>query len=126
MTSISFTSISFPRPTKALLNLNDRSHWAAKAKDVRRWRAATRVAVYRAGLMNLSQDPAIVCITIDVPDKRRRDPANIWVQKPIVDALVDCCWWPDDTPEYVTVVEPVLRHVGTKAPLMVEVTLVPR
>lgn len=116
------TTITFPRPTPALLNMNDRHHWARKAADVRSWRTATFKAVYRAEQFHVEQEPAMVCITCDVPDRRRRDPANVWVQKPIIDELVSCKWWPDDTPEWVTVVEPVLR-VTKDRPLMVTVEL---
>lgn len=129
------TTITFPRPTRALLNLNDRHHWARKASDVKAWRMATFAAVFAAKLAFKPQPPSMVCITVDVPDKRRRDPANVWVQKPIIDELVHAGWWPDDTPEWVTVVEPVLRVVRSSngyhgarqsPPLMVTVELRPR
>ncbi len=123
------TTITFPRPTEALLSMNDRKHWRAHALDVRYWRGGASCAAWRrdncerppATYMN----PAMVCVTLDVPDKRRRDPANFFpCVKAIVDGLVDAGWWPDDTPEWVTVVEPVLRVV--KGPLMVTVELRPR
>lgn len=122
------TSITFPRPTKALLSLNDRTHRARKASDVRAWRAATRLAVYQAGLMNVAQDPSIVCCTFDVIGNRRRDPSNfIATIKAVVDSLVtDCGWWLDDTPEYVAVVEPELIVIGRLAQPTVTVTLVQR
>ena len=119
----SVTTITFPRPTRDLPSLNQRQHWARKAQTTSVWRHAAYVfAMNAAG--HIEQDPAIVCITYDVPDRRRRDPSNMIGHKPIVDGLVDAGWWPDDTPEYVTVAEPVLRVV--KGPLMVTVELRPR
>lgn len=135
------TTITFPRPTKALLSMNDRHHWARKAKDVRSWRDAASIAARgfawaytKRGIALKEFKPSMVVITLDVPDKRRRDPANFFpCVKAIVDGLVDAGWWPDDTPEYVTVCEPVLRVVppcGIKGcrvkELLVRVTLVPR
>jgi len=69
----------------------------------------------------------MVCVTLDVPDRRRRDPANYFATvKVLVDGCVDAGWWPDDTPEYVTVCEPTLRVVGRGQPLLVTVELRPR
>lgn len=120
------TTISFPRPTPALLNLNDRHHWRRKATDVAAWR---QMALYNAAKRahHIEQEPSMVCVTLDVPDRRRRDPSNAFpCVKAIVDGLVDAGWWPDDTPEWVTVCEPVLRVVPRGTPLMVEVSLRPR
>lgn len=113
------TTISFPRPTPALLSMNDRHHWRRRASDVKLWRRAAYFAA-RA----YDQPPSMVCVTLDVPDARRRDPANYFATvKPIVDGLVDAGLWPDDTPEWVTVVEPTLRIVGRGQPLLVSVEL---
>jgi crossover junction endodeoxyribonuclease RusA len=117
------TTITFPRPTKALLSMNDRKHWRPRAIAVHTWRAYA--SAHGQALRSKGYPPSMVCVTLDVPDKRRRDPANFFpCVKAIVDGLVDAGLWPDDTPEWVTVVEPVLRVV--KGPLMVEVTLRPR
>lgn len=121
------TTISFPRPTPALLSMNDRGHWRKHNEAIKAWRHATRmqVARQRSWWVGVDHPPAMVCVTLDVPDKRRRDPANYFATvKPIVDGLVDAGLWPDDTPEWVTVVEPTLRIV--KGPLMVTVELRPR
>ena len=127
------TTITFPRPTPALLSMNDRHHWRRRASDVKAWRlvAGLYASAVRRDLIigtlakDSTQTPALVCVTLDVPDRRRRDPANYFATvKVCVDACVDAGWWPDDTPEWVTVCEPVLRVV--KGPLMVTVELVPR
>lgn len=54
--------------------------------------------------------PAIVEIHIPVPDKRRRDPMNYCgtITKAVIDGLVLAGAWPDDTPEYVRHLEPLL------------------
>lgn len=118
------TTIRFPRPTPSLLSMNDRGHWRKHNSAIRAWREAAWAEATRQRHSYIVT-PAMVCVTLDVPDKRRRDPANYFATvKPIVDGLVDAGWWPDDTPEWVTVVEPILRVV--KGPLMVTVELRPR
>lgn len=94
-----------------LLNLNDRDHWAVKARKVATWRSTAHWAACEllGPLSRRRQPPSFVMLTLPVPDKRRRDPANYWCGKPAVDGLVDAGLWPDDTPEYVTTIEPVLR-----------------
>ena len=70
--------------------------WKRLPQDVRgRWRAV----------------PAVVWVTLTFREKRRRDPHNYvgTVVKALVDGLVRVGVWPDDTPEWVTVAEPVLR-----------------
>lgn len=125
------TSITFPRPTKALLSMNDRHHWRRRASDVNAW----RTAAYRYGnierngnqppLPDYWAPPSLVVVTLDVPDRRRRDPINYTpCIKALVDGLVSARWWRDDTPEYVTTCEPVLNVC--KGPQWVRIELVPR
>lgn len=54
--------------------------------------------------------PAIVELYVPVPNKRRRDPMNYCgtLMKAVVDGLVLAGAWPDDTPEYVRHLEPLL------------------
>jgi Holliday junction resolvase RusA-like endonuclease len=43
----------------------------------------------------------------------RRDPSNyLPAVKALVDGLVDAELWPDDTPDYVSVAEPILKVGG--------------
>ena len=55
--------------------------------------------------------PARVQVILTFREKRRRDPHNYvgTVVKALVDGLVRVGVWPDDTPEWVTVAEPVIR-----------------
>ena len=70
-------------------------------------------------------DPSTVEVFIPFTTNRRRDPHNYvgTVVKWIIDGLVYAGAWPDDTPEWVTVLEPVL----VKYPdLLVKVEIKPR
>ena len=72
-------------------------------------------AASAAALGTGPQPPSTVAFLFDVPDSRRRDPMNYYSTiKALVDGLVDAGLWSDDTPEFVTTVEPVLRNVGRK------------
>jgi crossover junction endodeoxyribonuclease RusA len=116
-------TITFPQPAE-LLNMNDRLHWAKKARIVNAWRTATKWGTHAArGAQQFhGLPPSTVTITLPVKGNRRRDPANYYATvKPIVDGLVDAGLWPDDTPEWVTTTEPVLDP--TAAEVTVTVTL---
>lgn len=131
---IAFTILA-PAP---YLNANDREHWRPRSERIKTWRAHVAQAAARL-------DPAItswpvdVFFRFDVPDKRRRDPANL---APTCKVLVDSLgpgrtytskgrlahapgagWWPDDTPEYVRTHEPELRPVGRRTGLTVTITI---
>ena len=125
------TTITFPRPTSQLLSMNDRAHWSVRALDVSTWRTTAYHFgnMYRNGhqppLPEYWCPPSMVVVTLDVPDRRRRDPINFTpCTKALVDGLVSARFWQDDTPEWVTTCEPVLRVV--KGPLHVTVELVAR
>lgn len=67
--------------------------------------------------------PSNVQVTIPFTTNRRRDPHNYTgtVVKAVVDGLTRAGLWPDDNPQYVTVLDPILV-VGTE----VIVTITPR
>jgi Holliday junction resolvase RusA-like endonuclease len=104
------TRIRFPQPGP-LLNLNHRVHWSRRAAVTKLWRtaaywAATTLAPSPA---DRAHDHRYVQMIIPVPDRRRRDPSNlIPLLKAAIDGLVDAHIWPDDTPEFVTTIEPYL------------------
>lgn len=99
-------SIEFPQPAP-LMSMNDRPHWAAKARAVRTWRAAACVAADASPHRLLP--PALVELHLPVADRRRRDPMNYApTMKAVVDGLVDAGVWPDDTPAFVRTLEPTL------------------
>lgn len=99
-------------------------HWAAKARRLTPWREAAFRAANREGVSGLPS--SFVRVTIPFHVKRRRDPHNYTgtVVKAIVDGLVSACVWPDDTPEWVTVVDPILSVVD-KTDKLVRVELWP-
>lgn len=105
-----------------LLNMNDRTHWRKKAQQVKNWRTATS---YAAGQqIGITLPPCWVHLTLPVRDSRRRDPMNYApTLKACVDGMVDAGLWVDDTPEYVTCVEPKLEKRTLR---WVTVELVPR
>lgn len=116
---IAFTILA-PAP---YLNANDREHWAPRARKVRAWRSAAHAGGARFA-NTAPPGRKDVFVRLDVPDKRRRDPANYAPTiKAIIDGLTDAGWWPDDTPEYVHTHEPELRPVGRRTGLTVTITV---
>lgn len=103
--------LEFPAPG-ALLSMNDRGHWRRRHQLTRVWRHTAKlgaVSARNADRWQCPLPPAVVAVGLPVRDSRRRDPANYSATvKPIVDGLVDAGLRPDDTPEWVTTVEPIL------------------
>lgn len=108
-------TLNFPAPAP-LLSLNDRGHWAQKARHVALWRHASNVAAMAAERHGLRrrQPRSVVRLTLPVRSvKQRRDPHNYTpTTKAVVDGLVDAGLWPDDTSEYVVTLEPDFRQGG--------------
>ena len=104
-------TITVPAPGP-YMSMNDSEHFRAKARRTKAWRTAAKNAAGRdvttttPGRLRYLP-PCIITCTFSVPDRRRRDPANMAATvKPCVDGMVDAGLWPDDTPEYITTVEP--------------------
>jgi Holliday junction resolvase RusA-like endonuclease len=115
--------ITFRQPSP-LMSMNDRTHWTAHARSVKRWRSAARLAGATGDTPSRPLTPSTVTITLPVTDRRRRDPHNYFATvKPIIDGLVDAGLWPDDTPAWVTTTEPALRITSDQT---VTVTITPR
>lgn len=91
-------------PGAKLLTANQRGNWRKWAPWTKYWRlmsathATNRI---RAGAWP-RLERAHITITIDWPDKRRRDPTN-WANtgKALVDGLVDAGLLPDDDTKHV-------------------------
>ena len=104
--------VSFPAPAKAL-TLNQRLHWAERAKRTKAWRTRaceeTRSAIERHGF---SADRVHVVVTLSFADGRRRDVHN-WLPtvKACIDGMVDAGLVPDDDDTYL--VGPDLRRGRT-------------
>ncbi|WP_336630010.1 MULTISPECIES: hypothetical protein [unclassified Microbacterium] len=103
------------------LNANQRLHWAAKAQKTRMVRDAARIA---ARTLLPSASHITVQLVWVVTDRRRRDSDNIYPTfKAMCDGLVDAGIVPDDTPEYMNKLGPIIRYEpGGVARLELEVT----
>ena len=100
--------ISFPMPAETL-TMNQRYHWTRQRRIARQWRLATGLAAVSSG-QQLLLPPSWVLLSLPFTVNRRRDPHNYApVLKHCVDGLVDAGLWPDDTPEWLTTIEPELR-----------------
>ena len=106
MTTVTEWKIDLPltRP----LSMNDRLHWAERARQVRMLRRAVFL------LARSKQIPACEHITTElhyVPrDSRRRDAVNLVATlKACEDGIVDAGVVKDDTPQYVTSVMPIIH-----------------
>ena len=113
--TVESVELRFPSPGGKVLSINDSyaSNWQAKRRILEPWRDLVgwswqmlpiRV---RSTIINV---PCTVHVTIPFLIRRGRDPHNYvgTVCKALVDQLVMQGVWPDDTPQWVTVVEPTL------------------
>ena len=105
--------LRFAPPTKPWSTNEDRTlHWAARAKRIKAWRVAARAACVQQAVAAMG--PAVVSIELPFARGGRRDPMNYigTCFKAAIDGLVDAGLWPDDTADYVTIEQPVLRGGG--------------
>lgn len=128
--------IEFEMPCEPL-NLND-PDGSTHAMRLRRERKALWIeAAYMAtcaafpakGPKGRAMPPCDVYVSIPVPGKRNRDPAN-WnlTSKAVIDGITRAGVWPDDNATWVKTHEPALRPVepSTIRREKVYVRLVPR
>lgn len=107
-----------PPPARPLsLNEERNLHWAARRHRLHPWRDTTWALALAAGLRTqVAGRHATITAVLPVKGNYRRDPANFYpTVKSIVDGLVLANVWPDDTPDYVTVTEPILQAGGNAA-----------
>lgn len=121
-TDVATRMVAFPPPDR-MLSLNDRDHHQKRGAIVAEWRKATyfhACAAYPFGPTPRAMGPSTIRVALPFADERRRDPHNyVATAKVICDALCDAGFWPDDTPEWVSVAEPVLYR-GTEVVVVVE------
>ena len=106
--------LSFPKPG-GVLSLNDRVHWTVRHQLEQVWQTAAWAAGNNARRAHpaavaalLQHTPTLVEVELPVAARRRRDPHNfVATVKPIIDGLVFARLWPDDSEEFVRVVDPV-------------------
>lgn len=103
--------LEFPAPARTpSINQVNGEHWARYYEDKKAWQGVAKLSLRLDASIGLPLSPSKVTVTIPFKQNRRRDPHNYvgTVVKWIIDGLVYACAWPDDTPEWVTVIEPVL------------------
>ncbi|GLZ34867.1 hypothetical protein Lesp02_70540 [Lentzea sp. NBRC 105346] len=95
------------------LSANDRFHWRKEAQLKRLVRHKAKTAAEHLGACGHLR----VQLHYATGDNRgRRDPANLCAtSKPAIDGLVDAGLVPDDNPEFVTELMPVI-HLGADLP----------
>lgn len=113
--------LRFPAPNRPV-SINEKMHWAALRRRLAPWRTLTGAAWRAAG--SPRPGPCEVRVTLPFARAARRDPHNYVAPlvKALIDELVKVGCWPDDTPEFVTVVEPTFAY-GTDQVL---IQLLPR
>ena len=88
--------------TKPPMSMNDRMHWAQKAKLTKRIRAEAGILACRSRLPT-GLDHVSVALVYRPRDRRRRDTDNLMpVLKALCDGLVDYGLVTDDTPQWMT------------------------
>lgn len=112
-------TLRFEAPSTPLsINKANRMHWAAKKRELDPWREQVAWAWLqeRKNWSSVKGEPCIVQVVLPFRTKQRRDPHNYTgtVVKALVDTLVKQGVWPDDTPEWVTVADPICE-IGTEA-----------
>lgn len=94
--------------TKPPLNMNQRLHWARKAKLTKAIRTEAFIRCRAARIPRAKH--LTVQLHYQPRDNRRRDPSNLMpTQKALVDGIVDAGVVPDDTPQYVTETIPTIH-----------------
>lgn len=119
-------TLTFPPPTHPLSENEKRrmKHWAQWGRRLDPWKESV-VWAWRMARDEHDVVKGIPCnfqMEIPFPTNARRDPHNYSnVIKAVVDALVVEGVWPDDNPDWITVLDPVLVKGDT-----VKVFLTPR
>lgn len=109
--------------TKPPLNMNQRMHWAQKAK-------ITKVIRHEAFVRcRAARIPRAKHLTVQLhyqpKDNRRRDSDNIApTLKALCDGIVDAGVVPDDTPDYMTKIMPTIQSAikGQDGKMWLEIT----
>jgi len=104
--------LSFKAPSRPLSeNESRRLHWASRRRRLEDWSYLTEIAWKHAeDKQSLEGQRVQVMVTLPFGRAGRRDPHNYIGTnvKTIIDALIRAGMAPDDTTEYVQVVEPKL------------------
>lgn len=134
MSATQSTTLSFLAPgVPPSINKTKGIHWAASRRLLEPWRdlayaVAHNAVVRRGGRGKFRQVPIVVQVALPFRQGARRDPHNYTgtVVKSIVDGLVKGGLVPDDTPEWVTVLDPTIVVCPAPTPLRCAVTITPK
>lgn len=103
-------SWTFRLPLEKPLSLNDRMHWAVKAKLVKQVRDDVHL-LCRSKRVPKCERISVLLTWHPAPLVRRRDPLNLVATlKAVEDGVVQAGVVPDDTPEYVLSIMPVIAE----------------
>lgn len=128
--------LTFTAPTMPLsVNRGNQTHWAARKRLLDPWKDAAwvtaRNAIIRgqAGLIHTpGRTPVTVQVVLPFRTRQRRDAHNYTGTnvKAVVDGLVRAGIVPDDTPEWVTVLDPELAVIHKDEAPTVTIRIRPR
>lgn len=123
--------LAFPAPTRPL-SINAVSNWQAKRRLLKPWKDMAWALAHNA-LVTAAwpREPHPITVQVVLPFRRanRRDAHNYTgtVVKAVVDGLTQAGLVPDDTPEWVTVLDPEFSIQADKSqPLTATIRIRPR
>lgn len=92
--------VTIPAPDE-FISLNERLHWAPKARRTKAWRTAAKAYARAADLPKGLQRVRVEAFIIK-PTNRKYDPHNLMpTLKAAIDGIVDYGLIPDDTADYL-------------------------
>lgn len=111
--------LKFAQPNVPLsINKANTMHWAARSRALKVWGLCVREAWQHLDVI-VEPKPVTVQVTLEFTSNRRRDAHNYTgtVVKTIIDSLVrDCKLIPDDTPQWLTVLDSKISIVDSSTP----------
>lgn len=122
--------LTFTAPTRPM-SINEGGHWAKRRKRLEPWKDAAWVTAHNARVARLIDTGTPIAVQVVLPfrSRQRRDAHNYTgtVVKAVVDGLVRAQIVPDDTPEWVTVLDSEFSIQPDKGePLTATVRIRPR
>lgn len=104
--------LTFKAPNRPLsINESNRMHWAQRSRRLKPWRQIAEVEARNSYKQPKTPVPIHVKISLPFDRKARRDGHNYGSTnaKSVIDGLVAAGIVPDDTPDWVTLADPVLQ-----------------
>lgn len=121
--------LTFTAPTRPL-SVNEGGHWASKRRRLEPWKDAAWATARNARVTRALGPARPVTVQVVLPFRKagRRDAHNYTgtVVKAVVDGLVRAGIVPDDTPEWVTVLDSEFAVIRQPDPLTAVVRIRPR